>query len=120
LSRCVPDARGITNYPSLPEFPIPSPQGYPWSPIALRLLENAPDRVEVLKRFVLQIKSAGGWGSRAAIVQANAKLLDRLEQYPDPAVTALMAEEKVRLDQYIKRERRSEAASDRKRSDRFE
>ena len=89
-----------------------------WSPIALRLLERAPDRVEVLKRLVRQIESSGGWGSHVAIVEANAKLLNKLEQYPD--LTAFVIEEKVRLAQYVERGRQSEAASDRKTSDCFE
>ena len=119
------DEKPATRYPALAGAVVIStkeeePGEREWSPIALRLLEKAPDRIEVLKRFVLQIMSSARWDANAAIVEANAKLLNKLEQYADPAVSAFLAEERVRLAQYVKRERRSESASDRSRSDRFE
>lgn len=91
-----------------------------WTKIALALLQKAPDRIEVVKRFIQQIRSAGSWGSRASIVEAKAKLLDDLEQYPDPAVVAFVAQEKISLAKDIERQRRSEMAHDRKRNERFE
>jgi hypothetical protein len=91
-----------------------------WAKIALALLQKAPDRIEVVKRFIQQIRSVDGWGSRASIIEANAKLLDDLERYPDPAVVAFAAQEKVRLAEHIEKEKRSEMARDRNRNERFE
>ena len=79
-----------------------------WTNIALHLLEKAPDRVEVLKQFARQFEPMSWSGSRASIVESNAKLLDELEAYPDPAVVDFVAQEKVRLGQAIEAERRAE------------
>ena len=119
------DEKPASRYPAFAgSVPISIPDAdskeYEWSPIALRLLEKAPDRTEVVRRFVTQIASEGGWGSRATNIEAKAKLLDKLSQYPDPALVAFVAEEKLRIAEYIQRERRSEAARDRRESDSFE
>lgn len=50
-----------------------------WTDTALRLLEKAPDRVAVLKEFVRRFRPMIWSGSRAAIVESRAKLLDELE-----------------------------------------
>jgi hypothetical protein len=92
-----------------------------WTPIALRLLDKAPDRVEVLKQFVGQFQPTGGWsGSLAAILESNAKLLEQLEQHPDPAVVAFARDEKIRLAKVIENEKQHETAFDRRRDERFE
>jgi hypothetical protein len=91
-----------------------------WTNIALCLLDKAPDRVEVLKQFVQQFSPMSWSGSRAAIVEANAKLLDDLMAYPDPAVAEFVAQEKVRLCSAIEQERRHETEMDKKRDERFE
>jgi hypothetical protein len=87
-----------------------------WFPLALRLLDKAPDRVEVLKRFVSQMKSA----TRAAHVEANSRLLAKLAGYADPAVAALVAQETLVFAEQIKELKQSESVSDRSESDRFE
>lgn len=91
-----------------------------WSSIALRLLDKAPDRVEVLRQFVQQFSPSSWSGSRATIVEANAKLLDKLLAYPDPAVAEFAAQEKIRLGGAIEQERRHETEMDQKRDERFE
>jgi hypothetical protein len=91
-----------------------------WTNIALRVLEKAPDRVEVLKRYVEQIRSSGGWGSRSGIMEAKAKLLDKLENYPDPKVVTFISEEKARLAHDIALERRFETSIGRAMDERFE
>jgi hypothetical protein len=119
------DEKPPSRYPAFAgSVPISIPDAdskeYEWSPIALRLLEKAPDRIEVVRRFVTQIASEGGWGSRATNIEAKAKLLDKLSQYPDPALVAFVAEEKLRIVEYIEHERRSESARDRRESGSFE
>jgi hypothetical protein len=91
-----------------------------WTKVALRVLEKAPDRVEVLRGFVRRFSPMGWSGSRAAIIEANVKLLDELETYPDPAVVDFVAKEKIRLRGVIDYERRLETASDKERDERFE
>jgi hypothetical protein len=92
-----------------------------WTTIALRLLDKAPDRVEVLKQFIGQFHPRGGWsGSLVAILESNAKLLDQLDRYPDPAVIAFVRDEKKRLAKVIENEKQRETAFDRRRDERFE
>ena len=92
-----------------------------WTTIALRLLDKAPDRVEVLKQFIGQFHPRGGWSSSlAAILESNAKLLDQLDRYPDFAVIAFVRDEKKRLAKGIENEKQRETAFDRRRDERFE
>jgi hypothetical protein len=83
-------------------------------------LDKAPDRVEVLKKFIGQFSPTGWAGSRASIVESNAKLLDDLAGYPDPALIEFIQKEKTRLSQAIQAERHTEALIERERDERFE
>ena len=91
-----------------------------WTNVARGLLDNAPDRIEVLKRFGQQFRPKMWSGSRAALIESNAKLLDQLVDYPDPAVATFIAQEKCCLAAEVDAERRFEAQLDRKRDERFE
>jgi hypothetical protein len=64
--------------------------------------------------------SSGRWDARSAIVEANAKLLNKLEQYPDPGVCAFWLKRRFAWLNTSNVERRFEAANDQSRSDRFE
>src|SRR5205085_9545933 len=57
-------------------------------------LEKAPDRVSVLRQYIRQFDPRTWSGSRASVVEANAKLLDELESHDDPVVTRFVAEER--------------------------
>jgi hypothetical protein len=90
-----------------------------WTSVALRFLERAPDPVAVLQQFVRQfMPSSGRSGSRAAILESNAGLLDQLDEYP--TLRDVVEQEKERLQERIKVERDRETASDRARDERFE
>jgi hypothetical protein len=91
-----------------------------WTSTALKLLDKAPDRVEVLKGFIRQFSPMSWAGSRAAIVETNAKLLDELARYPDPALHEFVDKEKIRLSQAIRAERQNESMLERERDERFE
>ena len=91
-----------------------------WTALALQLLDKAPDRIEVLKSYVYQIRRSGGWGSPTSIIEANARLLDKLPASSDGAVKRFIEQEKTRLATDIEEMRRLETARDRKRSERFE
>jgi hypothetical protein len=96
--------------------------GHPreWTKLAVRLLEKSPDRVAVLREFVREFRGHGGWGSQAAIFEANAKLLDSLEGHSDPSVKAFVMQEKARLAHEIAMEKQMERSADRTRDERFE
>jgi hypothetical protein len=72
-----------------------------WADIALKILENSPDRVRVLQKFIRQF-SLPGWDlSRAAEVQTNLQLLDDFAGHPDPTLADFAKSEKSRLSQAI-------------------
>jgi len=65
-----------------------------------------------LKRFIEQFSPTAWVGSRTSIVEANAKLLDQLEEYPDPGIREFTAKEKIRLAQAITAVRQIERQTD--------
>jgi hypothetical protein len=91
-----------------------------WTKIALDLLKNAPDRVEVLRAFLLRLRPMSWSGSRATVMESNLKLLDELEGFSDPIFKEFVAQEKVRFREEIDAERRKERITDRTRDERFE
>jgi hypothetical protein len=91
-----------------------------WTNIARKLLDGAPNRVEVLKKFINKFSPVAWAGSHVTIVESNAKLLDDLATYPDPAVIEFIRAEKIRLAEAIKTERRTETLIERERDERFE
>jgi len=91
-----------------------------WSNIALRLLERAPDRIEVLKRFMRQFEPSGWTGSRASVIEVNAKLLDQLAFLDDMTLQQFIAAEKIRIGHFVEDEKRRELQQDRAANERFE
>jgi hypothetical protein len=119
------DEEPASRYPAVAgsiSFAANTADGRPreWTKLALRLLEKAPDRVGVLKRFTAEFRGHGGWGSPVAQFEANAKLLDKLENHPHPSVSAFVAEEKARLARQIDVERQLENSAERMASQSFE
>jgi hypothetical protein len=118
------DGQPATRYPALAQvITISHRKGeaapLQWTSIALRFLEKAPDPSTVLKEFVSQFKPASGWsGSLAAILEANATLLDDLDAYPNLA--GIVAQEKLKVQQAIDAQKRFETSLDRARDERFE
>ena len=87
--------------------------------MALRFLERAHDPAAVLHQFVSQFVPSSGWsGSRASTLESSATLLDQLDGYP--TLRDAVAQQKERLQEWIKEERGRETASDRVRDERFE
>jgi len=91
-----------------------------WTSVALKLIERAPEPVEVLKRFVARMIPTSWVGSRSAIIQSNASLLDDFAEHPDPAVQEFIATEKAKLPETIKAELDLETLLYRQTDERFE
>lgn len=91
-----------------------------WTSTARKLLDKAPDHVEVLKKFIGRFSPLGWGSSHATIVETNAKLLDELAGYPDRALVEFIAKEKTRLAEAITAERETETLFERERDERFE
>lgn len=91
-----------------------------WTEEALALLTGAPDPKEVLTVFSRRLRPMSWSGSRAALMEANAKLFDDLEPYVG---TDLMQEARLLKNQLIQeaeRERDWETKQDSARDERFE
>jgi hypothetical protein len=82
-------------------------------------LERAPERGEVLKQYIAQIRMTTVY-ARATSLDSFAKLLDELAMYPDPDVMQLVANERDRLRREADARRLSEATAEREQNERFE
>lgn len=91
-----------------------------WSEQARSLLAHAPDPKSVLAIFVDRIRLMSGFGSRAALMEANAGLLDNLAPDASEALLSFAVEAKRQLQSEIARERQRETERDRTRNERFE
>lgn len=92
-------AAGITSFRLCGDSAQPK-----WTDLAQKVLEKAPDRVAVARQFIANFIPIAWSGSRATIVESNAKLLDDLLIYPDPALAELVKGEKLRLETVIQQE----------------
>jgi hypothetical protein len=91
-----------------------------WSEHARALLANANEPRGVLTVLLKRFRPMGWSGSRAAVMEANARLLDSLEPLVPPALMSFVADAKTQLEQEIASERQRETAEDRERDERFE
>jgi hypothetical protein len=91
-----------------------------WSPVALRLLVNAPDRIAVAQHLIANFSPISSWGSRADVIEASGRLLDDLGQFQDEALNHYLAQEKERLAHAVEEERKTDRWTDIERDDRFE
>jgi len=91
-----------------------------WSEQAKAILAHAPDPRSVLAVFVERFRPMSWSGSRAALMESNARLLDSLEGLVPAESVQFAVEAKVQLGQAIAEERRRETEEDRDRDERFE
>jgi hypothetical protein len=91
-----------------------------WTNIALRLLQEAPDRVAVLQEFVRRLRPVTWSGSRADIMESNAPLLEFLKAHPDPQIRAYIPEAEEDLRRSVEAARAQERQWERERDQRFE
>ncbi|MNT69034.1 hypothetical protein D3C72_2073130 [compost metagenome] len=91
-----------------------------WSEQAKALLAGAPDPKSVLAVFIERFRPMSWSGSRAAIMEANARLLDSLESNFPSSLMPYVFEAKAQLAQAVARERQQETEQDRARDERFE
>ena len=91
-----------------------------WSEHAKALLAHAPDPRMVLAVFIRRFQPISWSGSRAAVIEANARLLDSLEVDIPPSLMPFVTEAKAQLAQEIAQERQQETKEDRARNERFE
>lgn len=90
-----------------------------WSEQANALLSNAPNPETVLTAFIARFRPMIWNGSRAALIEANARLLDSIAPM-FPSLKPLAEATKARLAEEIATERRHETERDRIEDERFE
>ncbi|AXT45357.1 hypothetical protein D1345_03755 [Chromobacterium rhizoryzae] len=91
-----------------------------WSEQAQVLLTSAPEPRNVLAMFIERFRPMSWGGSRAVLMEANARLLDCLGSLIPDHLTPFVAEAKAKLAQEIESERQWEVERDREKDERFE
>jgi hypothetical protein len=120
------EQNGEIRYPLIASLIFPfrvetNTQARNWTKVALSLFEKAPDRVEVLSRYIEKFRPMSWSGSsQVPPWEANVKLLDSLADYPDPNIVAFVAAEKIRLRGVLELVRQREASEESHENERFE
>ncbi len=91
-----------------------------WTPIALKLLEAAPNPVAVLEVFIERFSPRSWSGSRAVIIESRLHLLDSLNNHANPALAALALQKRPELETEVVKNREWETKRDREQHERFE
>lgn len=91
-----------------------------WTPIALRLIQEAPDPIPVVREFTARFRPMSWSGSRAAILDTNVTLLDQIEVRGLPALATFIASERASLMEEADHYRKWEDENDRMHDERFE
>lgn len=91
-----------------------------WTPIALQLIQEAPDPIAVVREFTARFRPMSWSGSRAAILDTNVTLLDLIDIEGKPALATFVASERTSLKEEADRCRKWEDENDRGRDERFE
>lgn len=69
-----------------------------WTPAARLVLEKAPNRVQVLAEFLRRFRPRIWSGSRAAIIESNARMLDELDFGGDAAAISFVEQAKKKQE----------------------
>jgi hypothetical protein len=91
-----------------------------WTPMALRLLHNAPDPIAVMAELVAQFRPMIWGGSRATLLEASMGLLDRFDTQGDTALAAYLAAQKDSFEKEARSYLEWETKLDMDRDERFE
>jgi hypothetical protein len=91
-----------------------------FTPLALRLIEEAPEPVKVLEVLARRLEPTSWSGSRASILEQNATVLIPLITHKKKIIAKFAQECKARFDEAVARERASELKESRQTDERFE
>ena len=97
-------------------------QGEPheWTPLAIQLLQNAPDPRLVLNEVIYRLHPTSWSGSLATKLEERLKLLNKLPSGDAPHLGDVLMTARTKLQAQIEAERRSEQNEDRAQNNRFE
>jgi hypothetical protein len=91
-----------------------------WAPIALRLVHSAPDPIAVMRELIARLLPMAWSGSRSAILQKNATLLDEFDVEGNMALAAFIQSQKAGIQKEAQEYREWETKQDKDRDERFE
>jgi hypothetical protein len=91
-----------------------------WNPTAISVVHNCPDPIAAMQELVERLRPQSWSGSRAAILESNAKQLDLFETRGNEALAAFMVEQKAQLLGEASREREWENKVNKQRDETFE
>jgi hypothetical protein len=92
-----------------------------WSPIAVRLIAEAPDPISVLNNFKPEFRPVGGWrGTQSGEMQRRANLLAELKKNSNSTIADWAVQEENILVKEIQEMRRIEARQINDQDERFE
>jgi hypothetical protein len=91
-----------------------------WKPLALELLERAPNKIEVLKHYIDHLAPRSWSGSRSATWEANTRLLDHFENHSDIDLAAFARLRRDELGRLLDGLKRQELDSEKQENARFE
>jgi hypothetical protein len=91
-----------------------------WKPSALRLLERAPNKIDVLTHYIRHFEPMSWSGSRSATWEAKVRLLDHFENYSDIDLAAFARLRRDELRRSLDALKRQELDSEKRENERFE
>jgi hypothetical protein len=91
-----------------------------WTPLALRLVHSAPDPLSVMEIYIKRLRPMSWRGSRSAMLQNNANLLDQFDVRGNAALAALIEAGKVELRREADEHLEFTTTLDREHDQRFE
>lgn len=91
-----------------------------WTPLARRMLAEAPDAPAVFKEMAARLHPTSWSGSLATKLESRLALLDQIDAGQNATLAASLAEARLFLENRISSERKRETDEDRSQSRRFE
>jgi hypothetical protein len=91
-----------------------------FTPLAMRLVKEAPDPMKVLDVLANRLSPSSWSGSRASILEQNATVLTPLMTHKNEVIAKFAREQKARLDAVVAAERAAELKESRQTDERFE
>jgi len=91
-----------------------------WNSMALRILHEAPEPLEILKEYIDGFHPSGWSGSLAGILESRVPLIERLTLDPDKLIAEAAATALGSFKEQIEHMREWEARESRERDERFE
>jgi hypothetical protein len=91
-----------------------------WSPVAVRLLDEAPDSAAVLDRFVDRFDQDRDGGRKSVILESRLRLLDELKLTANSALADFVQRKREQVGEEIEGHRKWETQIDKSHDEKFE